>query len=67
MSSTSSNFGGLPQQLINKGIVSEAFMKTALLESQQQQVGLVSYLVANKMADAYALAQLLSKAFECAE
>lgn len=64
MSSTSSNFGGLPQQLINEGIVSEAFMKTALLESQQQQVGLVSYLVDHKMANAYALAQLLSQAFD---
>ncbi|TXD96831.1 type IV-A pilus assembly ATPase PilB [Psychrobacter frigidicola] len=64
MSTTNSKFGGLPQQLISQGIVSEALMKTAQAESQQQQIGLVTYLVNNKMANAYALAQLLSQSFD---
>lgn len=64
MITTNGKFGGLPQQLIKEGIVNEAVMKTALTESQQQQIGLVSYLVDNKMADAYALAQLLAQSFD---
>ncbi|WP_201587512.1 type IV-A pilus assembly ATPase PilB [Psychrobacter jeotgali] len=56
-------FGSLAQQLITAGIVSEANMQTAQAESQQQQIGLVSYLISNKMADAYALAKLLSQSF----
>ncbi|MEG9303686.1 type IV-A pilus assembly ATPase PilB [Psychrobacter celer] len=63
MSITTSKYGGLAQQLISEGIVSEANMKTAQTESQQQQIGLVSYLVDNKLADAYHLAQMLSQAF----
>ncbi|MGP4963555.1 type IV-A pilus assembly ATPase PilB [Psychrobacter celer] len=62
MSITTSKYGGLAQQLISEGIVSEANMKTAQTESQQQ-IGLVSYLVDNKLADAYHLAQMLSQAF----
>lgn len=64
MPTTMGKFGSLAQQLINEGIVSEAHMKTAQTESQQQQIGLISYLVDNKMADAYSLAQLLSQAFD---
>ncbi len=56
-------FGGLAQQLTDAGVVSEAHMKTAQTEAQQQQIGLVSYLVEHKMADAYQLAQLMSQAF----
>ena len=63
MSITNSKYGGLAQQLINDGVVSEAKMKMAQTESQQQQIGLVSYLVDNKLADAYQLAQMLSQAF----
>ena len=63
MSTTTSKYGGLAQQLINDGVVSEANMKTAQIESQQQQVGLVPYLVDNKLANAYHLAQMLSQAF----
>lgn len=63
MSITTNKYGGLAQQLISEGVVSEANMKTAQTESQQQQVGLVSYLVDNKLADAYHLAQMLSQAF----
>lgn len=63
MSTTTSKFGGLAQQLISEGVVSEAQMKTAQTESQQQKIGLVPYLVDNKLANAYQLAQMLSKAF----
>lgn len=63
MSTTTSKFGGLAQQLISEGVVSEANMKTALAEAKQQQIGLVPYLVDNKLANAYQLAQMLSQAF----
>ena len=63
MSITASKYGGLAQQLISEGIVSEAHMKTAQTESQQQQIGLVPYLVDHKLANAYQLAQMLSQAF----
>ncbi|MCG3881700.1 type IV-A pilus assembly ATPase PilB [Psychrobacter sp. Ps3] len=63
MSTAVSNFGSLAQQLISAGVVSETNMQTAQTEAQQQQMGLVPYLVENKMADAYELANLLSKSF----
>ncbi len=63
MSTTVSTFGGLAQQLIEAGIVSDTHMKTAHIESQQQKISLVSYLIDNKMANAYELAKLLSKSF----
>lgn len=63
MSIATSKYGGLAQQLISDGVVSEANMKTAQVESQQQKIGLVPYLVDNKLADAYHLAQMLSQAF----
>lgn len=63
MSITTNKYGGLAQQLINEGVVSEANMKTAQTESQQQKIGLVPYLVDNKMAKASQLAQMLSQAF----
>ncbi len=63
MSVTANKYGGLAQQLISEGIINEANMKTAQTQAQQQQIGLVQYLVDNKLADAYHLAQMLSKAF----
>ncbi|WP_372843193.1 type IV-A pilus assembly ATPase PilB [Psychrobacter sp.] len=63
MSITTNAYGGLAQQLISEGIVSEAHMKAAQTDSQQQQIGLVSYLVEHKLANAYQLAQMLSQAF----
>ena len=63
MSTTISTFGGLAQQLVDAGVVSEAHMKTAQAESLQQKISLVSYLVDNKMANAYQLAKLLSRSF----
>ncbi len=63
MSTAISKFGSLAQQLISAGLVSEANMQTAQAESQQQQIGLVSYLVEHKMANAYEIARLLSQSF----
>ena len=63
MSITTGKYGGLAQQLISEGVVSEADMKTAQTESAQQQIGLVPYLVDHKLADASQLAQMLSQAF----
>ena len=63
MSSMTNKFGSLSQQLIHAGVVSEAHMKTAQAEALQQQISLVSYLVDNKMANAYQVAKLLSQAF----
>ena len=64
MPTTNIKFVGLPQHLINEGILSDVLMKTAQVESQRQQIGLVSYLVDNKMVSAYILAQLFSQAFD---
>lgn len=63
MSTTTNSFGGLAQQLTTAGIVSAANMKTAQTEAQQQQTSLISYLVDQKMANAYQLAQLMSQSF----
>ena len=63
MSITAQKYGGLAHQLISQGIVSEANIKKAQDESQQQKIGLVSYLVDHKLADAYHLAQMMSQAF----
>ena len=63
MSTIINKFGGLSQQLVSAGIVSEAHMQSAQNEAQQQQIGLVSYLVDNKLADAYQVAWLLSESF----
>lgn len=63
MSIATNAYGGLAQQLISEGIVSEAHMKAAQTDSQQQQIGLVSYLVEHKLTNAYQLAQMLSQAF----
>ncbi len=63
MSITTGKYGGLAQQLISDGVVSEADIKTAQTESAQQQIGLVPYLVDHKLADASQLAQMLSQAF----
>ena len=63
MTSTPSKFGGLAQQLITAGLVTDAHMQTAQTESQKQQIGLIPYLVEHKMADAYQLAWLLSQSF----
>ena len=61
--SATTTFGSLAQQLTTAGVVSEVHMKTAQTEALQQQISLITYLVDNKMASAYQLAQLMSQAF----
>ena len=63
MSTTINKFSGLADQLVSAGIVSESQMQSAQSEAQQQQINLVSYLVDNKVANAYQLAWLLSESF----
>ncbi|MDN5566571.1 MAG: type IV-A pilus assembly ATPase PilB [Psychrobacter sp.] len=63
MSTVTSKFGGLAEQLVRSGLVSDEDMRSAQTEAQQQQIGLVAYLVSNKFADAYKLALLLSESF----
>jgi type IV pilus assembly protein PilB len=63
MSTTTMRFDGLAEQLVSTGVVSAEHMQSAVAESQQQQLGLVSYLVANRLASAYELAKLLSVSF----
>ena len=53
----------MAKQLVSDGVVSEENMQTAQTEAQQQQIGLVPYLVDNKLAKAHHLAQTLSQAF----
>ncbi|WP_131668609.1 type IV-A pilus assembly ATPase PilB [Psychrobacter pygoscelis] len=63
MSTTTSNFGGLARRLIQEGLVNQEQMQTALTESQQQQLGLIPYLVENKIAAANSIAITVSKEF----
>ncbi len=63
MSTVTSKFGGLAEQLVRAGLVSDEGMRSAQTEAQQQRIGLVAYLVGNKLADAYKLALLLSESF----
>lgn len=63
MSTTTMRFDGLAEQLVSAGVISAEHMQSAVAESQQQQLGLVSYLVANRLASAYELAKLLSASF----
>ncbi|WP_350561812.1 type IV-A pilus assembly ATPase PilB [Psychrobacter sp. CAL346-MNA-CIBAN-0220] len=63
MPTTTDILGGLAQRLVRAGIVSDIHMETAVAESQQQQISLVTYLVDNKIANAYQIAQKLSRAF----
>lgn len=63
MSTVISKFGGLAEQLVSAGLVSDQDMRGAQTEAQQQRIGLVAYLVDNKLADAYKLAWLLSESF----
>lgn len=63
MATTKAPLGGLALQLVNKGVVSEDNMRRAQSDAAQQQLGLIPYLVDNKMAGALELATMLSAAF----
>ena len=63
MSATTTSFGGLAHRLIQEELVNSTQMQTALKESQQQRVGLIPYLVDNKIAPADKIAAVVSKEF----
>ena len=63
MSATTTSFGGLAHRLIEEKLVSSEQMQTVLKESQQQQIGLIPYLVDNKIAPADKLAAVVAQEF----
>ncbi len=60
---TAQNFGGLAHLLVKEQLVSADAMQKALAESQQQQIGLISYLIENKLAPANKVAHLVAQHF----
>lgn len=56
-------FGGLAHLLVKENIVVADAMQKALENADQQQVGLISYLVEHKLAPANKIAQLVSREF----
>lgn len=60
---TTPAFGGLALLLVREGLVADTAMQEALTQSQQQEVGLISYLVEHKLAPASKIASLVSKEF----
>lgn len=61
MSATTTSFGGLAHRLIEEQLVSGEQMQTVLKESQQ--IGLIPYLVDNKIAPADKLAAVVAQEF----
>ena len=62
-SSSAPSFGGLAKRLVLEGVVEAGTMQKALTESQREQVSLVSYLVANKIAKAAQVAWIMADEF----
>ncbi len=56
-------FGGLALIFVRDGLVGEDAMHKALAGAQQQNVGIVNYLVENKLAPAAKIAATISKEF----
>ena len=63
MSTTATSFGGLAHRLVQEGLVDSDKMHKALRDSQQQQMGLIPYLVEHKIVPADQVATLVSKEF----
>ncbi len=57
------SFGGIAYQLVQAGIVDEKKMQTALSQSQQEKISLISYLVDQGLADAGKVATLVANEF----
>ncbi|PTQ90643.1 type IV-A pilus assembly ATPase PilB [Agitococcus lubricus] len=57
------SFGGLAKRLVNEGVVDATIMQKALVESQREQISLISYLVNNKIAKAPQVAWLMADEF----
>ncbi|MDO5770317.1 MAG: ATPase, T2SS/T4P/T4SS family, partial [Psychrobacter sp.] len=63
MSTTTTSFGGLAHRLVQDGLIDNEKMREAVNEAQKQQVGLVPYLVENKLIAADVLAEVVSAEF----
>lgn len=57
------SFGGLALLLVREGLVADDIMQKALEESQSQGMGLITYLIDNKVAAANKVASLVSREF----
>lgn len=57
------SFGGLALLLVREGLVADDVMQKALAESQSQGMGLITYLIDNKIAAANKIANLVSREF----
>lgn len=56
-------FSGLAHLLVSQGAVADTAMVRALEESQAQNMGLISFLIENKMAKSAQVAEIISKHF----
>jgi type IV pilus assembly protein PilB len=63
VTATQSNLSGLPRRLVQDGIVSEESVQEATVAARKAKTPLVSYLVANDLADSRAIAVAASHEF----
>lgn len=56
-------FGGLALLLVKEGVLADTAMQKALAESQSQNLGLIQYLVENKLAPSNKIATVVAKEF----
>ena len=63
MAASLPGFGGIASRLVHEGLISEAAMQKVLAESQQQKINLIDYMVDNKLAQADAVAWVISREF----
>jgi type IV pilus assembly protein PilB len=62
-SPNTTSFGGLAKRLVNEGLVDATVMQKAFIESQREQISLISYLVKNKIAKSAQVAWLMADEF----
>ena len=63
MAASLPGFGGIASRLVHEGLISETAMQKVLAESQQQKTNLIAYVVDNKLAQADAVAWVISREF----
>ena len=63
MAASLPGFGGIASRLVHEGLISEAAIQKVLAESQQQKINLIDYMVDNKLAQADAVAWVISREF----
>lgn len=61
--SAGNKLGGIAYRLVQEGVVEEKKMHTALEQAQQERMGLISYLVSKKVADATQVAVIIANEF----